>query len=79
MNVIAADTDEEVKHLGTKFRQQFLKLSRGNELSLQPPVESMDSKKNMPCTSSLALPSSAVRKLWKNSCKPSWTKPKLTK
>jgi luciferase family oxidoreductase group 1 len=43
VNVIAADTDEEANRLGTTLQQQFLNLTRGNEVPLQPPVESMDS------------------------------------
>jgi luciferase family oxidoreductase group 1 len=43
VNVIAADTDEEANRLGTTLQQQFLNLTRGNELPLQPPVDSMDS------------------------------------
>jgi luciferase family oxidoreductase group 1 len=43
VNVIAADTDEEANRLGTTLQQQFLNLTRGREVPLQPPVESMDS------------------------------------
>ncbi|MDR7316757.1 MULTISPECIES: LLM class flavin-dependent oxidoreductase [Brevibacillus] len=42
VNVIAADTDDEAKRLGTTLQQQFLNLIRGNEVPLQPPVDTMD-------------------------------------
>lgn len=42
VNVIAADTDEEANRLGTTLQQQFLNLIRGNEVPLQPPVDTMN-------------------------------------
>ncbi|OMP66152.1 LLM class flavin-dependent oxidoreductase [Domibacillus epiphyticus] len=44
VNVIAADTDEEAQFLATTLQQQFLNLSRGNEVALQPPVENLADK-----------------------------------
>ncbi|MCP3762734.1 LLM class flavin-dependent oxidoreductase [Domibacillus sp. A3M-37] len=42
VNVIAADTDAEAKLLATTLQQQFLNLSQGNEMPLQPPVENLE-------------------------------------
>jgi luciferase family oxidoreductase group 1 len=42
VNVIAADTDEEARRLGTTLQQQFLNLIRGNEVPLQPPVDDIN-------------------------------------
>jgi luciferase family oxidoreductase group 1 len=39
LNAIAADTDEEARHLLTSVQQQFLNLRRGNPGKLPPPVE----------------------------------------
>lgn len=39
LNVIAAETDQDAKHLSTTLQQQFLNLMRGKEVPLQPPVE----------------------------------------
>ncbi|OLN21367.1 luciferase [Domibacillus antri] len=41
VNVIAADTDAEAQFLATTLQQQFLNLSRNNEVPLQPPVENL--------------------------------------
>lgn len=42
LNVIAAETDQEAKHLQTTMQQFFLNVVRGSRNPLQPPVESMD-------------------------------------
>ncbi|MBB2481802.1 LLM class flavin-dependent oxidoreductase [Bacillus sp. APMAM] len=42
LNVIAAETDEEAKHLSTTMKQFFLNVVRGSRIKLQPPVETMD-------------------------------------
>lgn len=39
INVIAADTDAEARHLATSFYQVFLGLIRNNRKPLQPPVD----------------------------------------
>jgi luciferase family oxidoreductase group 1 len=42
VNIVAADTDEEARHLFTSLQQQFLAIQRGKPVQLQPPVESME-------------------------------------
>jgi alkanesulfonate monooxygenase SsuD/methylene tetrahydromethanopterin reductase-like flavin-dependent oxidoreductase (luciferase family) len=42
VNVIAAETDEEARRLGTTLQQQFLNLIRNKEVPLQPPVDNID-------------------------------------
>jgi luciferase family oxidoreductase group 1 len=44
VNAIAADTDEEARHLFTSLQQAFLNLVRGHPRPLQPPVESMEGR-----------------------------------
>ncbi len=42
VNVIAADTDEEARHLSTSFQQLALGLFRNDRRPLPPPVKNMD-------------------------------------
>lgn len=42
VNVIAADTDGEAKHIATSQQQQFLHLIRNTPSQLPPPVDDMD-------------------------------------
>jgi len=42
VNVIAADTDEEAKHLATSFHQLVLGMVRNTRRPLPPPVDNMD-------------------------------------
>jgi len=42
VNVIAADTDVEAKHLFTSLLQVFLNLIRGRPTQLPPPVDDID-------------------------------------
>lgn len=42
VNVVAADTDEKARWLGTSLEQQFLNLVRGRPGQLNPPVDNMD-------------------------------------
>jgi luciferase family oxidoreductase group 1 len=42
VNVFAADTDREARHLFTSLQQQFLNLTRGHPREIAPPVDSMD-------------------------------------
>jgi luciferase family oxidoreductase group 1 len=39
LNIIAAETDEKAKRLGTTLQQQFLNLRRGKQAPLQPPID----------------------------------------
>jgi luciferase family oxidoreductase group 1 len=41
-NVIAADTDEEARHLFTSIEQAFLNLRRGQPAQLPPPIAGFD-------------------------------------
>ncbi|GAA5122061.1 LLM class flavin-dependent oxidoreductase [Luteolibacter yonseiensis] len=41
VNVFAAETDEEARHLFTSLEQQFLNLIRGNPGAIRPPVDDM--------------------------------------
>ncbi|WP_374029677.1 LLM class flavin-dependent oxidoreductase [Bdellovibrio bacteriovorus] len=43
VQVIAAETDEKAEHLATTLYQRFLGIIRNQRVSLQPPVENMDS------------------------------------
>jgi luciferase family oxidoreductase group 1 len=43
VNVIAADTDEEARHLFTSPQQQFTNLFRGTRGQLQPPIDDIES------------------------------------
>lgn len=43
INVFAADSDEEGRHLMTSLQQQFLALRRGTPGRLQPPVDNLES------------------------------------
>ncbi|NEU10133.1 LLM class flavin-dependent oxidoreductase [Flavihumibacter sp. R14] len=42
INVIAAETDEEARHLATSLYQAFLNVIKGKALPMQPPVDNMD-------------------------------------
>jgi alkanesulfonate monooxygenase SsuD/methylene tetrahydromethanopterin reductase-like flavin-dependent oxidoreductase (luciferase family) len=42
VNVFAADTDPEARHLITSLQQQFISLRRGTPGPLPPPVDNMD-------------------------------------
>ncbi|MFD2762340.1 LLM class flavin-dependent oxidoreductase [Lentibacillus juripiscarius] len=42
VNIIAADTDEEARHLATTQQQQLLSIRRGQPMKLQPPIENTD-------------------------------------
>lgn len=42
-NIILADTDEEAAYLATSYYQFFLGIVRRARMTLQPPVESMES------------------------------------
>ncbi|MDC3417359.1 LLM class flavin-dependent oxidoreductase [Aquibacillus sp. 3ASR75-54] len=42
VNIIAADTEEKAKWLATSQQQQFLSLTRGNPMRLQPPIDDID-------------------------------------
>ncbi len=44
VNVVAADTDGEAKHLATSLYQSFLNVIQGKALPMQPPVESMQDR-----------------------------------
>jgi luciferase family oxidoreductase group 1 len=44
VNVVAADTDAEAKHLATSLYQSFLNVIQGKALPMQPPVESMEDR-----------------------------------
>jgi luciferase family oxidoreductase group 1 len=43
VNVIAADTDEEARHLFTSAQQSFTNLFRGARGKLQPPIDDIES------------------------------------
>ncbi len=43
VNVIAADTDEEARHLFTSAQQSFTNLFRGTRGKLQPPIDDIES------------------------------------
>jgi luciferase family oxidoreductase group 1 len=43
VNVIAADTDEEARHLFTSAQQSFTNLFRGTRGKLQPPIDDLES------------------------------------
>ncbi|MEE1611052.1 LLM class flavin-dependent oxidoreductase [Microvirga sp. CF3016] len=43
VNVIAADTDEEARHLFTSTQQSFTNLFRGTRGKLQPPIDDIES------------------------------------
>ncbi|NEM99684.1 LLM class flavin-dependent oxidoreductase [Pontibacter burrus] len=47
INVIAADTDEEARHLATSLYMSFLNVIRGTANKMKPPVDSMDDKWDM--------------------------------
>ena len=42
VNVFAAETDAEARHLITSLQQQFVSLRRGTPGPLPPPVDNMD-------------------------------------
>ena len=42
INIFAAETDEEARHLFTSLQQQFVNLRRGHPTPLQPPLESIE-------------------------------------
>jgi luciferase family oxidoreductase group 1 len=42
VNVVAADTDEEARHLFTSAQQSFVRLLRGKPGQLQPPIEDLE-------------------------------------
>ncbi len=42
VNVVAADTDEEARHLFTTVQQSFANLLRGSPGKLQPPIDSIE-------------------------------------
>ena len=42
INVVAADTDAEARHLFTSFAQSFAALRRGRPMLLPPPVPTLD-------------------------------------
>jgi alkanesulfonate monooxygenase SsuD/methylene tetrahydromethanopterin reductase-like flavin-dependent oxidoreductase (luciferase family) len=42
INIFAAETDEEARHLFTSLQQQFVNLRRGHPTQLQPPLESIE-------------------------------------
>ena len=41
INVIAADTDEKAEWIATSIKQQFLNISKGINLQLQPPIDNL--------------------------------------
>ncbi|MDF2689813.1 MAG: hypothetical protein K0Q80_2779, partial [Microvirga sp.] len=43
VNVIAAETDEEARHLFTSAQQSFTNLFRGTRGKLQPPIDDIES------------------------------------
>jgi len=42
INVVAADTDEEARHLATSLQQRFVGMVRGARGKLQPPIEDIE-------------------------------------
>ena len=42
VSTVAADSDDEARHLATSLQQQFLALQRGRPVQLQPPVDQVD-------------------------------------
>ena len=44
VSVVAADTDAEAKRLFSSLQQQFIALTRGQPIQLQPPVDDMDAR-----------------------------------
>ncbi len=43
LNIIAADTDKEARRLATSQQMSFANMVRGNRLSLQPPIDDIES------------------------------------
>ena len=42
INVVAADTDEEARHLATSLQQRFVGMVRGARGKLQPPIDDIE-------------------------------------